>query len=93
MTTPSVNSQSHFVAAISLMMGQMVFTMTNGTQQPVTKATVSVAGKTYTHEELEYTAAVRAAKACNMPSDLLAELADQYPPPAEWLDSEEEMPF
>ena len=93
MTTLEVDCQTRFVTALSLMMGPLVFCMPNTTEKPVVHATVNVAGKTYTAEELEYMAAVRAADACHLPSELLLKLAEKYPPPAAWLDTEEEMPF
>jgi hypothetical protein len=76
-----------------LTMPQMVYDMSSVTERTKTRATVSVAGKKYTEEELEYMAAVRTAAACDLPGAFLVELAAKCPPPPEWLDTEEEMPF
>jgi hypothetical protein len=80
-------------AVMPFTLSQMVYDMSKGTDQCRTKANVSVAGKTYTEEELDYMAAVRAAASCDLPGAFLVELAAKCPPPAEWLDTDEEMPF
>ena len=54
---------------------------------------VSINGRTFTPEELEYEAAMRVAASYNLPNDKLLALAKKYPPPQEWFDSKEECPF
>jgi hypothetical protein len=62
-------------------------------ENAVTKVTVGIPGKAHTQEGLDYMAAVRTAAACDLPGAFLVELAAKCPPPPEWLDTEEEMPF
>jgi hypothetical protein len=76
-----------------LTLPEMVYDMSNGADGSRTKATVSVAGKTYTDEELEYMAAMRVADSFNLPNKKLKALAAKCPPPPEWFGTEEEMPF
>lgn len=95
MTTVKIDYRTRLFTALSLMASPTVFNMPSNSEMPVVNVTVNVAGKskTYAAEELEYMAAIRAAEACNLPNEFLLRLAEKYPPPAEWLDTEEEMPF
>jgi hypothetical protein len=79
--------------AMPLTPSQMVYDMSNGAERSRTKAIVSVAGKTYTDEEMEYMAAMRVADSFHLPNKKLKALAAKYPPPPEWFGTEEEMPF
>jgi hypothetical protein len=71
----------------------LVYDMSSASGQSRTKATVSVAGKTYTDEELEYMAAMEAADNFNIPNAELLALAETSPPPPEWFKRIEKKPF
>ena len=80
-------------AVMPLTMSPTVHDMSNDTGQARTKAMVSVAGKTYTEEELACMANAEIAARFNLPNDKLLALAAKYPPPPEWLKTVEEKPF
>ncbi len=82
-----------FFVVIPIVMSQIVCDMSSGNEQGNTKAIVSVSGKTYTDDELEYMAAMQVAAGFHLPNEKLKALAAKYPPPPEWYETEEEAPF